>query len=96
MQYYPGAAPSSIDLTWLQNELRRISEAFEQGSDRVRLVVTTVEPGKQTEGEIRIADGVNWDPGRGPGTYIFRGGAWNLIEAGFNKDLRSLEFFLGE
>jgi len=96
MQYYPGVAPSAVDLNWLQNELRRISEALERGGDSVRLIATTVAPGKPTEGEIRVADGTNWDPGRGHGTYIYRNGKWNLIEAGFNNDIRSLEFFLGE
>lgn len=96
MQYFPGVIPTSIDIAWLQGELRKIAEAFEQGSDRSRIVPTTAAPSKTVEGEVRVADGVGWNPGRGAGTYVFRGGTWQLIEAGFNSDLQSFRFFLGE
>jgi hypothetical protein len=96
MSYSPTPAPQNQLLWWLQNELRRISFALEQGGQTLRLAVTAVEPDKLIEGEIRIADGVSWDPGRGAGTYILRGGKWQLIEAGTHQDSRSLAFFLGE
>lgn len=86
----------TLDTTSLQLEFRRIAEAFEQGSDRLKLITTAAAPAKATEGEVRVADGTNWDPGRGAGTYIYRNGLWQLIEAGSNKDIRSMEFFLGE
>ena len=88
--------PRMTGFDWLEGELRRIAEAMSRGSDALRLSQTTVEPSKPQEGEIRQADGVNWDPGRGAGTYVYREGTWQLMEAGFNHDLRSLHFFLGD
>lgn len=95
MSYTPTLVPRTLDNVWLQTELRRIAEAMSQGDVVLRLIETSSEPSKVTEGEIRIADGVNWDPGAGAGTYIFRGGIWQLLEAGFNRTARSMSFFLG-
>lgn len=94
MSYYP--SPAQPNLYWLENELRRIAQAMEQGSTSMRLLPTSVMPDKAIEGEIRTADGVYWDPGRGAGTYIYRAGRWQLIEAGFHQNSRSMKFFLGE
>ena len=93
MQYYP--SQPFPDISWLQSELRRIAEAFESGSPALRLSTTATTPDKVIEGEMRIADGVSWNPGPGAGLYIYRGGIWHLIEAGFNRNLRSMSFFLG-
>jgi hypothetical protein len=93
MQYNPSQPFPNI--SWLQAEFRRIAETFESGSPALRLISTNVAPTREIEGEIRMADGVNWNPGAGPGTYIFRGGIWQLIEAGFNRNSRSMSFFLG-
>lgn len=96
MQYYPGQSPSGIDVVWLQSELRRIAEVLEQGDARLRLSITAFEPDRLSEGEVRIANGVTWDPGRGAGTYIRRSGEWQLIEAGFTQDTQSKAFFLSD
>lgn len=44
--------------------------------DSLLLKVTHVAPSKPREGEIREADGTNWDPGMGAGLYIRRAGEW--------------------
>lgn len=96
MEYYPGQVPQGWDRQWLQAELRRIAEVLSAGSDAVRIEATAVAPTKVVEGMIRRADGTNWDPGRGAGLYIYRGGSWKLIEAGFTAEMPSMQFFLGE
>lgn len=96
MQYYPGQTPANYDPLWLQSELRRLAETLEQGTDVLRLEVTTVAPSKTVEGMIRRADGTNWDPGNGAGLYVYRDSRWQLIEAGFTANLQSFHFFLGE
>ncbi len=94
MVYTPSQSQQNV--AWLEGELRRIAEAMALGTDTLRLSSTTVVPGKPQEGEIRQADGVNWDPGRGAGTYIYRAGAWQLMEAGFHQDSRSFHMFIGD
>lgn len=94
MSYNP--SQSQPNIAWLESELRRIAEAISRGSNVLNLSQTTVAPTKPQEGEIRQADGVNWNPGRGAGMYVYRSGAWQLIEAGFTQDLRSFHFFMGE
>lgn len=96
MQYYPGQLPQNWDPRLIEAELRKLAEVLSIGSDLVRILETNTLPGKITEGEMRIADGVNWNPGRGAGTYIFRRGIWNLIEDGFNANAQSRQFFLSE
>ena len=38
-----------------------------------------IEPPKPREGDIRFADGTQWNPGSGEGLYIYRSAAWNLL-----------------
>lgn len=37
---------------------------------------THVAPAKPREGDIRLADGADWNPGSGAGFYGYYGGAW--------------------
>lgn len=37
---------------------------------------THVAPAKPREGDIRLADGTDWNPGSGAGFYGYYGGAW--------------------
>ena len=37
---------------------------------------THVAPTKPREGDIRLADGTNWNPGTGAGFYGYYGGSW--------------------
>jgi hypothetical protein len=38
-----------------------------------------VAPGKPRTGDVRLADGTNWNPGSGAGAYIYYAGAWNRL-----------------
>lgn len=40
---------------------------------------TNAAPVKPREGDIRLADGTNWNPGSGQGVYAYYGGAWNFL-----------------
>lgn len=43
--------------------------------------VSHVAPAKPRDGDIRYADGTNWDPGSGKGLYIHNGTVWTRIVA---------------
>ena len=55
--------------------------------DVMRLEQTNVDPsneggtnkGKPRDGDIRYADGTNWNPGSGAGIYAYVGGAWTKL-----------------
>lgn len=36
-------------------------------------------PDKPRDGDIRFADGTNWNPGSGQGIYAYYGAAWHLL-----------------
>lgn len=36
-------------------------------------------PTKPRDGDIRYADGTNWNPGSGQGVYYFNGSIWKLL-----------------
>jgi len=94
--YYPSQPPVDPTLMWLIAEFQKISETLSRGDQSLKIIVSSAGPDKPLECELRVADGVNWNPGSGPGTYIYRNGEWRLIEAGANNRGRSLAYFLGE
>lgn len=84
-QYQPEAfadAPSDTSqiVAWVTRELQKVSSAFELGVSR-SVEVLNAAPTKPRDGMVAIADGVNWNPGSGAGTYVYRGGSWRLMEA---------------
>ena len=83
-QYVPEALsgnPPSVEVlsTYIQRELSRISQsinsAYAQHVEKVSVV-----PAKPREGNLRYADGTNWDPGSGAGFYSYHDGAWRYLE----------------
>lgn len=78
--YAPGIPPADgADFRrFMVDELQKIQAAIALLSaghvDKV-----TVAPLKPREGDIRLADGINWDPGAGAGVYAYYGGAWNKL-----------------
>lgn len=73
----PGSINSFDQLKeYIERELNRVGAAIE-ASNRVPTVA--VVPSKPREGDVYIADGTNWNPGSGAGTYIFEGGVWSLL-----------------
>lgn len=61
---------------FLQDELARISDAIGELS-RGHISASAVAPARPMDGDIRYADGTNWDPGSGEGLYAYFNGAWN-------------------
>ena len=60
---------------YLFHELNRLSDVL-FNLDVFRLEPTNVAPKKPRNGDIRYADGTNWDPGSGEGIYAYTNDAW--------------------
>ena len=56
---------------YVVNELKRIGDVFFNQAT-FRLERTNVAPTRPREGDIRYADGTNWNPGSGEGIYFFK------------------------
>ena len=71
--YEPGPLPvDEKDLgVFLINELKRIGDVF-LNQALFRLERTNVAPTRPRGGDVRYADGTNWDPGSGEGIYFFK------------------------
>lgn len=73
----PPRDPSALG-RYLYSELLKI-QATIQGLSDGHLDMTHVPPAKPRDGDIRLADGTDWDPGSGQGLYCYYGGVWNLL-----------------
>lgn len=71
----PPSDPSGL-AQYLKDELASISFALSNQVPYVYLQVLNVAPDKPRNGMIVEADGTNWNPGSGAGTYMRRAGAW--------------------
>ena len=71
--YEPGPLPlDEKDLgVFLINELKRIGDVF-LNQALFRLETTNVAPTRPRGGDLRYADGSNWNPGSGEGIYFFK------------------------
>lgn len=78
MSYKLGAIPADAP-AWLVQELRSISQAWDQTQQFVLLDTLYAPPKKLREGMVVKADGATWNPGSGAGFYGYRGGAWHLL-----------------
>ena len=70
--YEPGPLPENVeDLGgYLVTELKRLGGIlFNQAT--FRLEVTHTEPARPRQGDVRYADGSDWNPGSGEGIYLF-------------------------
>lgn len=79
MDYSPKALQPNAGLPeltdYVQRELNTIAQALHE-QDVVFLRVLNVVPPKPRDGMIAYADGTNWNPGAGKGTYEYRSAAW--------------------
>lgn len=66
---------------WMKGELERLAAALD-APDITAYKVLHVEPSKPREGMIVVADGSDWDPGDGPGQYMYIGGQWVIQRSG--------------
>jgi len=64
---------------YLFNELNKLGDIV-FNLDTFRLEATNRIPGKPRDGDVRYADGTNWNPGStGEGIYAFFNGTWNKL-----------------
>lgn len=63
---------------YLRDELDKIKSAIDLVSGG-KLPVTTVAPTKPRDGDIKLADGTNWDPSDGEGVYAYYNSTWNWL-----------------
>ena len=88
-RWTPNPAPINNDQLsdYLFHELNRLSDVI-FNLDVFRLEPTNVDPqnegginmGKPRNGDIRYADGTNWNPGgTGEGIYAYINGAWTKL-----------------
>jgi hypothetical protein len=81
-QYTPSVAPREFGpefLEWLRSEFLAVSQAASQSAaQEVNLDQLGKPPVRVSDGMIRFADGVSWNPGSGRGLYIYAKG-WVLI-----------------
>ena len=80
--YTPGPVPSDPKelQRWLREEHEKIAACVRALADG-HLETTTVAPPKPREGDIRLSDGVRWNPvGAGASRFVgYRGGAWREL-----------------
>lgn len=64
---------------FLQQELLNLQKALSGPFSLMQLQKLYVPPTRIFEGMVVLADGVQWDPGAGPGFYGYRDGSWKLL-----------------
>ena len=88
-RWTPNPAPVNNEnlSDYLYHELNRLSDII-FNLDVMRLEQTNKDPenttigidrGKPRDGDIRYADGTNWNPGSGIGIYAYIGGSWTKL-----------------
>ena len=81
--YEPGQLPEEAeDLgMYVVTELKRLGNTlFNQATFRLERM--HVEPSRPREGDMRYADGTDWNPGSGEGIYYYKKGSpgsWVLL-----------------
>ena len=63
---------------FLQAELAKLSGTLDLLISG-HLDKTNVAPAKPREGDLRLADGTNWNPGSGQGVYCYYNSAWRYL-----------------
>lgn len=64
--------------TYIQRELTKIQLAIAALAEG-HLDQVHAAPDKPREGDIRLADGTNWNPGGGQGVYCYYNSTWNRL-----------------
>ena len=80
-RWSPNPAPVKPELLpdYLFNELNKVGDII-FNLDTFRLEPTHTPPSKSRSGDVRYADGTNWDPGgTGEGIYAFFNNTWNKL-----------------
>jgi len=79
-RWTPNPAPVSNEnlSDYLYHELNRLSDVI-FNIDVMRLEPTHVVPEKPRAGDIRYADGTDWNPSGGAGIYWYDGSSWTKL-----------------
>ena len=64
---------------YLFSELNKLGDVV-FNLDTFRLESTHVAPSKSRDGDIRYADGTDWNPSGGEGIYAFFNDTWNKLQ----------------
>ena len=82
-RWTPNPAPVNNDnlSDYLYHELNRLSDII-FNLDIMRLEQSNTVPDKPRDGDIRYADGTNWNPGQGENLYYFDGTNWIAFAGG--------------
>lgn len=75
-RYTPGQVGDYL----LGQELQKVANAIDTPNKLLQLDKVYASPTKVRAGMIAYADGVTWDPGAGPGAYIFDGTNWDRLD----------------
>ena len=77
VRYEPGPLPENVeDLGgYVVSELKRLGDILLNQS-LIRIDRIHTEPSKPRTGDIRYADGTDWNPGSGEGVYFYNGTLW--------------------
>lgn len=77
IRYEPGPLPEQVDDLggYVVSELKRLGNIILNQS-LFRLERTHIEPSKPRNGDVRYADGTDWNPGSGEGIYFYNGTQW--------------------
>ena len=77
VRYEPGPLPENVeDLGgYVVSELKRLGDIILNQS-LIRIDRIHTEPSKPRTGDIRYADGTDWNPGSGEGVYFYNGTSW--------------------
>lgn len=78
--YAPNIPPTDASEMgrFLYEELQRIQAAINAlAAGHIDKVYSA--PAKPRDGDIRYADGTNWNPGSGQGVYYYNGSIWKLL-----------------
>lgn len=83
LAYVPNVIPLTQDELprFLKDELDSISRSIGLLASG-HFDTTNVAPTRPREGDIRLADGTNWNPGNGAGLYLYTSSAWTVLQAG--------------
>jgi hypothetical protein len=73
----PGQLPD-----YLRQELERLQFELNNAQELLRVAKTNTTPDRPRTGDIRYADGTNWNPDAGAGVYVFNGTSWVRIGPG--------------
>jgi len=76
-RYEPGPLPEQVeDLGgYIVSELKRLGSILLNQSI-FKLEPVHIEPARPRKGDVRYADGTDWNPGAGEGIYWYNGTAW--------------------